>query len=564
MYPGQTFQKGARVYVLWTDGGSYPATVGAVSQGYVQVWWDAGGAPAWVPVSNVGAIPNATPPQQTPAYAAPVGPQTWAHQGWSAPQGAAQQAGMPQGAAMPQAGVQQGASMPQAQGASMPQAQGSNPQGIALGWAAPPTAQPQVPSAQPAPPAQAMPSAQPATSGQPTPSQASPPAPIHPVPAKPTATPGRLAAIPQGPPPRPMKSQVQGLPRGLVYEPTGSGPGNGKAFFFFFGFVTVTDSDMAMRMTDIEHLGDDVAALRAAGFRVVVDLHGDAEGLNAALAGKHPEAQGAEAVGVFWSSHGDDDGSLQDYEGYRIKPEAISEEATRKATVKLFVMSACYVGGAQERWQKALGKQAFIIGWGAPISNDRAVDFLTPDDESSKDFDDLLLRHLQVKRVAEDGALAEVKALAEQHEAKTSALLLSFDELVDGVQNRSKNLVKKQGKNAMFLVITPPSKDQPGKLRTQAVRMYAIGTSDVYIVVSSLIGPYSDALDLPRAIRMLDGMMGLRLTLSKFGADNTEFVLVEAIHRRRRLDPLTLARSIGSVGIMADRIEDMFFGSDER
>jgi hypothetical protein len=361
-----------------------------------------------------------------------------------------------------------------------------------------------------------------------------------------------------------MKSQVQGLPRGLVYEPTASGPGSGKAFFFFFGFVIVSDSDMAMRMTDIEHLGDDVAALRAAGIRVVVDLHGDADGLNAALSGKHPEAEGAEPAGVFWSSHGDDDGSLQDYEGNRIKPDMISAEATQRAAVTLFVMSACYVGGAVERWKKALGKQANIIGWGAPITNTRAIDFLTPDAESSKDFDDLLLRHLNVRRVAEDGALDEVKALAEQHEAKTAALLLSFDDLVDGVDKRAKNLLKSQGKNAIFLVLTPPSKDRPDKLRTQAVRVYAIGTSDVFIVVSSLVGPYSDALDLSRAIRMLDAVMGLRLTLSKLGAESTEFVLIESIHRRRRLDPLTLSRSITSVGIFADRIEDLFFGSDER
>lgn len=365
-----------------------------------------------------------------------------------------------------------------------------------------------------------------------------------------------------------MKGEIAGLPRGLVYPPIGRGPGAGKAFFFFSGFVTSTDTDMAMRMTDIEHLGDDVAALRAAGFSVVVDLHGELTGLNQALAGTHPDAPGLECAGIFWSGHGDDDGTLQDYQGFRIKPEEIAPDATARGSVKLFVQSACYVGGAVASWQKALGQQALIIGWGAPLSNDRAVDFLTPDEESSKDFDDLLRRHLGVSAVIQDGPLHEIRELAQKHEAKTAVLLLDFDDLVEAVNARSKNLIKKEGKAALFGVLALPSKERPEQRRKQLVRVQAIGISDVFVSVSSLVGPYSDALDLPRAIRMLDSEPWVKLTVSKIVGPSTaepaEFVLLESIYRRRRLDPLTLARSIISVGILADRLEDLFFGSDVR
>lgn len=527
----QGLQVGSRVYVLWTDGGSYPAAVTAISQGYAQVRWDTGGAPAWVPLANVSSVPNAGHARHAPAYPAPVGAHLWTAQGWAGPQ--AQGAGVPvtQPAAA-QPAVAQPAAAPAAP-APVPAAPAAAPAAPAPAPAAPAT----VPAAQPA----AAPAA-PAPEKQPT---AAPPPPVI------------------GPPPRPMKSEVHGLPRGLVYDATGSGSGNGRAFFFFSGFVTVTDTDMAMRMTDIEHLGDDVAALRAAGFRVVVDLHGEATGLTQALAGKHPEAEGLETAGVFWSGHGHDDGSLEDFEGHRIKPEELKIESP-SPTTKLFVMSSCYSGAAAEKWQKVVGAQALVIGWGAPITNARAIDFLTPDAESSKDFDDLLAQRLGVARVTADGCLIEAKELSDKHETKIATLLLSFDELTDAVQKRAKSLVKKEGRNALFLVITPPSKDAPGKLRSHLVRVYPIGAADSFVMVSALVGPYSDALDIPRALRLVDAAVGPRLTIGKVGPDQQEFVLVEAVHRRRRLDPLTLSRSIGTVGFLADRIEDLFFGSDQR
>jgi hypothetical protein len=473
---------GARVQVTWSDGRLYPGTVVAVSQGYAQVRWDAGGAPQWVGLSVVA-------PLGAPAQA-PGGP-------GQSPQAA------------PVAAVQS--------------------------------------------PAQAPPLA-PAL-GQPQAARASQ------EPARPVA--------PQAPPgaaPRPTTATLRGLPRGLVYEPSGAGPGNGKVFFVLFGFISTTDTDAAMRSTDIDHLGDDVAALRASGYRVVVDLHGDLEVLNAALTGKHPDAGGAQPAGAFWGGHGDDDGTIATHDGGWIAPEQLAPEIAGQGTVRLFVMSACHAGSHAARWQKALGPGAQIIGWGAPITNARAIEFLVPDDANAKGFDDLLEKHLGVRRVAADGPLVEIKDLAQKHEERIATLLLSVEELATEAQKRLKCRMEKSktGESWFLEVRTPPSKDAPTVARSQMVRVTPMGVGDAWLNVWSIVGPYSDALDLARGLRAVAQASHMRVALNKLEGAEGEFILVETMLRRRRLDPYTFANNVSTVGMYADKLEDMFFGSDKR
>lgn len=56
----------------------------------------------------------------------------------------------------------------------------------------------------------------------------------------------------------------------------------------------------------------------------------------------------------------------------------------------------------------------------------------------------------------------------------------------------------------------------------------------------------------------------MRVALAKMGPQAQEFVLVETLARRRRLDHVTLSNHGMSIGVFADRLEDMFFGSDQR
>lgn len=459
------FSVGSRVLVQWNDGRAYPGVVGAFHNGYVQVRWDTGGAPQWVPIAHVRA---AVAPVAHAAPAAPP-PQAWG-----------------------------------------PPAVEKKPE--------------------PAPP-----------------------------PAAPAAS-----AAPASPPPKPMTEKVADLPRGLVYEPTAQGPGTGRAFFFFFGFVSTSDGDLSMRMTDIDHIGDDVAALRAAGYRVVLDLHGDAASLDLALRGEHPEGGGAQPVGVFWSSHGFEDGSIEDHVGRRVNPEQISEVVAQRGTVKLFVMSACFAGKHSGRWQQRLGPNAQVIGWGAPITNERAVEFLTPDEKSSKGFDDLLERHLGVRRVTADGPLTELKELALAHEDKLGVLKLSFQDLVKIAASRQGCEVKPGKGREVYLVITTPA-SKPGRPpRSQGVRLAPTGVGDELIHIGSVVGPYSDAIDIVRGIREVSDAIRTRLAILKLSPGEPEFIVAETFLRRRGLDGITFSRTIGQVAAVADKLEDIFFGSDMR
>ncbi len=497
---------GARVQIAWSDGRVYPATVCAVAQNLAEVRWDAGGATAWVPLASIAAIVSAPSHVSTP----PGPAQPVVHTPTVPP------VAIP--AAAPAAAVWD----------------------AYAAYARPQTAQ----SAR-----EVAPAARPAPVGK-TPASKS---------VASAALPGLDGVV--APPPRPM-STIEGLPRGLVYEPTAHGPGTGQVFFVFFGFLATADVDVAMRLTDIEHLGDDVAAMRAAGLRVVVDLHGDLGGLNHALAGTHPEAAGLVTTGVFWGGHGSADGSIHTFDGGLIEPEQI---APHRGSVKLFVMSACHAGSHTARWQKSLGPQALVIGWGAPITNERAIEFLTPDDSSSKGFDDLLERQLGVRRVAADGPLAEVRDLARLHEDRVALLMLPFDELLTRVQSRLKCQFDRGRDGAgYFTVRTPPSKSAPTVGRAQSVRVGPMGVGDAWIGVSSLVGPYSDALDLARALRVVSDALHVRVALAKMGPQAQEFVLVETLVRRRRLDPVTLSNHVMTIGVFADRLEDMFFGSDQR
>lgn len=111
---------------------------------------------------------------------------------------------------------------------------------------------------------------------------------------------------------------------------------------------------------------------------------------------------------------------------------------------------------------------------------------------------------------------------------------------------------------------TPPSKDYPKLPRSQRVRVSTMGAGDAWVHVSSLVGPYSDALDLARGIRAVGTAIHTRVSLVHLSAPDTEFVMVETILRRRRLDPYTFASNVSAVGMYADKLEDMFFGSDKR
>jgi hypothetical protein len=56
----------------------------------------------------------------------------------------------------------------------------------------------------------------------------------------------------------------------------------------------------------------------------------------------------------------------------------------------------------------------------------------------------------------------------------------------------------------------------------------------------------------------------VRLVLKKGDPNEPEVLFADMFLRRRRLDAVTFANNLMSVAVNADKLEDLFFGSDKR
>ncbi len=119
-------------------------------------------------------------------------------------------------------------------------------------------------------------------------------------------------------------------------------------------------------------------------------VHDDFTG---AVYGTAEGVEGLVPAGVFWLAHGHDDGAIECSDGGAVQPADIDSDKVH-AGLKLVVFAACYTGSCSRTWRAALGGGPLVVGWGRPVTIDRAVDFLTPKDESDTDLDDLLRRYL--------------------------------------------------------------------------------------------------------------------------------------------------------------------------
>ena len=179
----------------------------------------------------------------------------------------------------------------------------------------------------------------------------------------------------------------------VVHPPTASGIGSGKAFFFLFGFKRASRNDQGMLEQELAQINDDVETLRGAGYTVVVDPQSTRDDFIATVTGKGAGAEGLIPAGFYWSAHGGTDGSVECSDGDEVRPEDLESESV-SPELRLAIFGACYVGAYSRSWRRALGGRALVVGWGRPVTIQRAVDFLEPDSTTTTDLDDLLQRWL--------------------------------------------------------------------------------------------------------------------------------------------------------------------------
>ena len=178
-----------------------------------------------------------------------------------------------------------------------------------------------------------------------------------------------------------------------VLEPLAPGVGDGKSFLFLFGLKIHSPNDRRLFEMARSHIDDDVEELRKAGFTVVIDEEATHREMLQAFYGEGEGVESLAPVGVFWLAHGHDDGAVETSDGGVVKPGDI-EPARVHAALELVIFAACYTGSCSRTWRKALGDKPLVVGWGRPVTIDRAVDFLTADDETETDLDDLLRRYV--------------------------------------------------------------------------------------------------------------------------------------------------------------------------
>jgi hypothetical protein len=178
-----------------------------------------------------------------------------------------------------------------------------------------------------------------------------------------------------------------------VHPPTEAGIGTGKSFFFLFGYKLYTPGDREMLAGEFEAIQDDLKVLTAAGYTVVVDRAARCEDLLGAIAGTAPGVEGLAPAGFYWSGHGGNDGRLETCDGGTFGPEDL-DPATVATGLRVAILGACYVGAHSRRWRAALGGEPLVVGWGRPVTLERAIDFLEPDEPTRTDLDDLIQRWL--------------------------------------------------------------------------------------------------------------------------------------------------------------------------
>jgi len=340
----------------------------------------------------------------------------------------------------------------------------------------------------------------------------------------------------------------------VVHPPSKPGIGDGKAFFFLWGLKRARDLDQQLLQREQEAIQDDVDVLRAAGYTVVVDPQATKEEFLQALYGQADGAAGLQPVGVVWSAHGHPDGAIETCDGGAIRPEDV-DTARVSPALKLLVFSACYTGARSATWRRAVGGRPLVVGWGRPVTFDRAVDFLTPDPESETDLDDLVARYLlRDAPVPGDGAAAfglvpPVRGRIEDLQPRVAAVA----ELL-GARWR-----EREGKLELWVPL-------PGG-RHQEVEALVVDSGAPYnegeplLGVRTEVGELSGVVDV-NALLAAAGAPGYARAALVAGPSEQPLVLVQGFLPLSRVRDRDLAALVQEVAAMGDALEGRIFGGD--
>jgi hypothetical protein len=343
-----------------------------------------------------------------------------------------------------------------------------------------------------------------------------------------------------------------------VHAPLSSGVGDGKAFFFLFGFRRSAEVDRKMLEMELAHIEDDIEALRKAGYTVVVDRQATKRDFFDMLAKRSDGAVNLEPVGFYWSAHGNEDGSIQCCDGEFILPSELDGKVIPSG-LRLAVMAACYVGARARTWRKALGGRPLVVGWGRPVTIDKAVDFLEAHEETATDFDDLLRRFvIGAQTIPGDGVdrySPADPACAHGHVADLPARVERLVGLLGGAWRQQERYVE----------LRVPLETG----RHQVVRVFVTDSDQAFCEGEPLLGVESDVGELSALVdpaTLLAGLPSMGYVRVALVRSATEFpnIVTQGFLPAARVRDRDLAALVYQVAAWGDELERRIFGGDMR
>jgi len=341
-----------------------------------------------------------------------------------------------------------------------------------------------------------------------------------------------------------------------VHAPTAAGIGTGKAFFFLFGYKRLSPRDQEMLAEELVHIHDDVDVLRGAGYTVVVDPQATHEDFLATVTGRGAGAEGLIPAGFYWSAHGSSDGSLECCDGAVVRPGDIDPETVAPG-LRLAVFGACYVGAHSRTWRRALGERAMVVGWGRPVTLQRAVDFLEPDRGTHTDLDDLIQTWLLTDTpVPPDPTGTELVSSASQNRR--------IGELAERLPNIAEMLHAAWVSDETGALLQVPL---PGE-RRHTVQVFVVEAAQPFSEGVLLCGMEAEvgeisALVTAEVLLAGSGAPGFGRVVLVQGATEMPRIVTQSFVPFAEVTDRELAAHCYQVALQADDLENAVFGSDD-
>jgi hypothetical protein len=311
-----------------------------------------------------------------------------------------------------------------------------------------------------------------------------------------------------------------------------------------------------MLKRELENLDDDILVLRNAGYTVVVDPQGSRKDFLDALYGTPEGAEGLQPAGIYWSAHGLEDGSIQTCDGAVVKIEEV-ETARVVPSLRMLVLAACYVGARARSWRKRLGGHPLVVGWGQPVTLERAIEFLQNRPDVHTDLDDLIARYM----VADTAIPHEVEASVVD-DAASRGWKGDVPERVRTAAHRLGAMWRVEDNRVELLVpLENNRKHVVSAFLVDATEPFAAG--EVLVGVEGEVGELSAIVDLPTLFSGRGAPGFTRVALVK-GPTDAPRIVVQGFLPAHRASEQDLTALIFEAAHHADLLERRIFGGDMR